>query len=56
MKTRELFDQISSQDCRKMYGCMNVIRREYKSGEQMYTTRKHQGEIGILEKVVEYYG
>ncbi|MDD3402557.1 MAG: Crp/Fnr family transcriptional regulator [Hespellia sp.] len=50
MSTRALFDQISSQDCQKMYGCMEVIRRKYKSGELIYTFQNNQGQIGIIEK------
>lgn len=49
MKAREIFDQISSQDCQKIYGCMEVVRKKYKGGERVYTFEKHQGQIGILE-------
>lgn len=49
VKTRDLFDQISSQDCRKMYGCLEVVRRTYKTGERIYTFQENQGQIGIME-------
>lgn len=44
-----LFGDIASSDCQKMYGCLNIIRKKYKSGEIIYSFESDKEKIGILE-------
>lgn len=54
LQKSELFEEISSRDCQKMFGCLKVMKKEYKSGECIYSLEENEGQIGILESGSAY--